>query len=69
MKRDFSCRLTVLVKEGQAVVRRNFNRFLHKEDRVDDWSRFQRLFEWKHGSVDMKEYFGQCEKDMMAGGN
>jgi len=67
MKRDSSGRLTVLLMESQAIVRRDFNRILHKDDSVADWSRFQRLFEWKYGSVDMKEYFGQRKKDRMAG--
>ena len=56
--------LMPLLRSSQ--LRRVFNRFLHKDGRVDDWSRFQKLFESKYGSVDMREYFKQRKNDLLS---
>ena len=60
-KADPGRQLTILLRSSQ--VRRDFDRFLHKDDRVDDYSRFQRLFEWKYGAQNMKDYFAERQKE------
>ena len=56
--------LMSLLRSSQ--LRRVFNRFLHKDGRVDDWSRFQKLFESKYGLVDMRGYFKQRKNDLLS---
>jgi hypothetical protein len=54
-KVDSTCRLTSLLRESR--MRRDFDRFMHKDDGYDDCVRFARLFKSKYGDKDMKEVF------------
>ena len=56
-----SRQLMMLLRSSHA--RRDFDRFLHKDDRVEDYGRFQRLFEWKYGARNMRDYFEDRKKD------
>jgi hypothetical protein len=56
-KVDSNCSLTTLLRASH--LRRDFDRFLHKDDRVDDYSRFEALFKWKYGVRGMEEYFAE----------
>ena len=54
-KVDPGCRLTSMLRTSRT--RRDFDRFMHKDDAFDDCVRFARLFKSRYGDKDMKEYF------------
>jgi hypothetical protein len=37
--------------------RRDFDPFLYKDDRLEDYGRFQRVFKWKYGARNIRNYF------------
>jgi len=63
-KMDPNRQLTRLLRSSHE--RRDFDRFLHKDARVEDYTGFQRLFEWKLGTRNMRDYFAERkERDFL----
>ena len=56
-EKDPNHQLTRLLRSSHE--RWDFDRFLHKDAQVEDYRGFQRLFEWKLGTRNMRDYFAK----------